>query len=211
MRKKLSNMSGERRRFCGWFVRYGTKPAYRGPDLRTVLLADVTDVVSGEVVTDHLWFNLTKGFAALGELGEGDIVSFDARVTGYQKGYRGRRDDVYKPVERDYRLERPTKIRLEMSEQERQEEAAEQVELIERFEALMAKYQLEESWGINGMMVDGYSGLIAEVYVILETRGTADITLNEEQVRELHDYLGRWLAARQDPEVLAFEKGRRTK
>ena len=72
-------------------------------------LKDIIDVSSGKMVTDHLWFNLTKGFEAL-QLLEGDIVGFDARVTRYLKGYRGRREDELRPVGVDYRLSFPTKV-----------------------------------------------------------------------------------------------------
>ena len=39
-----------------------------------------------------------------------DIIAFQARVTAYEKGYKGYRKDVYKPIEIDYRLSNPTKI-----------------------------------------------------------------------------------------------------
>jgi hypothetical protein len=79
----------------------------------TVLLKDIRDA-RGEMVTDHLWFNLTKGLAAL-NLRPGDTVRFDARVKPYTKGYQGYRDDVYdRPVEIDYKLDRPTKIQKVM-------------------------------------------------------------------------------------------------
>jgi hypothetical protein len=110
MRKELAEYNEERARFRGVFVRYGKKTAYRGPDLITILLKDITGVNSGQVMCDHLWFNHTKGFAALGPLQEGDVLEFDARVKQYVKGYFGRRDDVFKPAERDYKLSHPTKI-----------------------------------------------------------------------------------------------------
>ena len=45
------------------------------------------------------------------DLREGDRVEFCARVKEYEKGYAGRRDDVYKPVEIDYKLSHPTRVR----------------------------------------------------------------------------------------------------
>jgi hypothetical protein len=55
---------------------------------------------------------VTKGFRSLGELIEGDVVEFDARVTPYKKGYRGRNylHMVSKPPTIDYRLSRPTRV-----------------------------------------------------------------------------------------------------
>jgi len=109
-RKQLKKRLGKRETFTGEFVRHGTKNGWYGPD-KTVLLKDI-EAAEGEPVADHLWFNFTKGFEALGKLQAGDVIRFDARVTRYQKGYFGRREDVYKPAGIDYRLSRPTKISL---------------------------------------------------------------------------------------------------
>ena len=109
MRRELRRRSGERTAFTGEFVRYGSKPGYRGPPQKTILLRNIRDL-KGQLVTEHLWFNLTKGFAALGLLAEGDRVQFDARIKPYEKGYKGRREDVYLPVSTDYKLSHPTQI-----------------------------------------------------------------------------------------------------
>lgn len=93
-------------------MRKGKKSAFRGPDLVTVLLQNIVCVSNGETVTDHLWFNETKGFQSLGDIKEGCLIEFLARVTPYEKGYKGRREDVYVPIELDYKLSRPTQIKL---------------------------------------------------------------------------------------------------
>src|SRR5262245_49813246 len=108
MRKDLQKVEGVRAKFTGTFARFGVKNGYKGP-LRTVLLTNIVDA-DEHVVADHLWFNLTKGFEQL-DLHEGDRVEFVARVREYQKGYFGYREDVYKPVETDYKLSHPTKVR----------------------------------------------------------------------------------------------------
>jgi hypothetical protein len=73
-------------------------------------LKDVKDE-NGQLVTDHLWFNMTKGFEEA-NLHPGDIVEFRGKVEKYIKGYQGRREDVFgKPIEADYKLSRPTKVR----------------------------------------------------------------------------------------------------
>ena len=114
MREELAKLCGVRRRFEAVFERFGKKTGYRDV-LTTILLKDVRVVASRKLVTDHLWFTLGKGFEAL-NLVQGDVVRFDARVTEYIKGYRGRRDDDdyddcdRKPLERDYRLSFPTKF-----------------------------------------------------------------------------------------------------
>ena len=102
MRKDLTEYTDTRGtsqvRLLGW----DRKNGYKGP-VPTVLLKDVKNV-EGKVLTDHLWFNYTKGFQSLGELKEGDIVQFNARCKEYEKGYKGYRADVYKPIEIDYKL-----------------------------------------------------------------------------------------------------------
>jgi hypothetical protein len=68
-------------------------------------------LLDDKIVTDHLWFDLTKGFESA-DLLPGDVVEFCARVSIYEKGYKGYRNDVFdRPIEKDYRLSRPTKIK----------------------------------------------------------------------------------------------------
>lgn len=107
-RKALGQNEGERSLYTGEFIRTGIKHGFKG-DIVTVLLKDVKDE-NGQLVTDHLWFNMTKGFESV-NLEPGDIVEFRGKVEKYVKGYKGFRDDVYKPLEADFKLSRPTKIR----------------------------------------------------------------------------------------------------
>ena len=109
MRKELKSLYQQRMEFVAVVERFGTKSAFRGPPLETILLKDVARADNGEIVTDHLWFAVGKswkGFRA------GDRVAFTARVGQYEKGYFGRREDVYVPNEMDYRLERPTDVHV---------------------------------------------------------------------------------------------------
>lgn len=111
MRKQLSTINNTRQKFTGTFERFGEKSGWQGNIDFTLLLTDVKDQ-EGKLMTEHLWFNLTKQFNAL-KLQEGDVVEFHARVKRYFKGYRGYREDIYdKPVETDYKLSHPTKIKL---------------------------------------------------------------------------------------------------
>lgn len=106
MREKLKDIRGMRQRFTGTFERFGTKPAYKGAPIKTVLLVDVKNQ-RGEEVCDHIWFTSGKQFESL-ELRPGDKICFDARVKSYIKGYRGRREDYdAKPVTTDYKLSHP--------------------------------------------------------------------------------------------------------
>lgn len=110
MRGKLQETNGVRSVFVGTFERFGSKSGWKGRSLQTVLLIDIKDV-DGNDVCDHLWFNLTQEFDYLG-LKPGDVVQFCGRVTAYERGYLGRRSDVYCPNTRDYKLSRPTQIQV---------------------------------------------------------------------------------------------------
>ncbi len=81
--------------------------SYKGDPTPTILLKNIKILETGETVTDHLWFSKGKSWKNC-EIG--DKVCFDARVSEYEKGYKGNRLDVYSPLKKDYRLERPTKI-----------------------------------------------------------------------------------------------------
>lgn len=109
MRKELKKLDKVRGIFTGAFVRFGKKSGWKGTTLTTILLTDIKDN-EGNVVSDHLWFNYTKGFESV-DLQENDVIQFEARVTKYWKGYCGYREDVYAPVKKDYKLAYPTKIK----------------------------------------------------------------------------------------------------
>ena len=111
MRKVLKEINGTRIKFKGIFERYGTKTNFKGYPEKTILLKDINDGM--RMVTDHLWFSMTKGFQALGELKEGDAIYFHARVKEYHKGYAGYKEEVQweHPIQLDYKLSHPTKIR----------------------------------------------------------------------------------------------------
>jgi len=107
MREKLQAIEDDRDLFSGVFERYGSKGQYKGHPLKTVLLLDIKDA-HGNHMTDHSWFNLTKGFESLGPLNQGDQIGFRARVKEYVKGSarRGRK------IQTDYRLSHPSKVHL---------------------------------------------------------------------------------------------------
>ncbi|OLZ11788.1 hypothetical protein [Sulfobacillus thermosulfidooxidans] len=111
MRKRLQAMDEIRATFTATFKRFGQKPAFRGNPITTLLFVDVLDD-QGQLVTDHIWFSLTKGFQQV-HLEPGDRIQFEARVKEYLKGYRGYREDVRleHPLVPDYKLSYPTKIR----------------------------------------------------------------------------------------------------
>ena len=60
----------------------------------------LTDIFSpkepNKILSDHSWFNFTKGFKDLGHLNENDKISFTARVKRYEKGSKGQETFDYK-------------------------------------------------------------------------------------------------------------------
>ncbi|HWY11337.1 MAG TPA: hypothetical protein VN026_08430 [Bacteroidia bacterium] len=108
MRNELKKIQGKRGKFYGVFERYGTKTNWKGYPEDTVLLKDIKDL-TGKIVADHLWFNLTKGFEKIGQMIEGDIIQFEARAKPYTKGYVNYREGI-DDRRTDYRLSHPTKF-----------------------------------------------------------------------------------------------------
>lgn len=108
MRERLKERDGVRARFFATFQRFGVKPATTwAPAIKTLLLVDVRDD-RGEAVADHVWFKEGEWSKSL-DLKPGDRIGFDARVSQYEKGYRGRRDVDAPGPSVDYRLGFPTK------------------------------------------------------------------------------------------------------
>ncbi|MFA5234070.1 MAG: hypothetical protein WC390_06675 [Sulfurimonas sp.] len=109
MRTELAKLEEERFKVWAVFERYGSKTNYHGFPDKTILLKNITDC-DGKILTDHLWFNNTKGIQKLGELNAGDVIEFEARVLPYCKGYVNNREYIDER-EIDYKLSHPTKFR----------------------------------------------------------------------------------------------------
>ena len=110
MRQFMKQLENKRERFRGTVERFGKKRCWYG-DAPTILLTNITRVISGNTIADHLWFNETWRFHQA-NLAVGDTVEFTARVEAYMKGYRGYdiTRQIEQPLEVDYKLSRPTKI-----------------------------------------------------------------------------------------------------
>ena len=110
MRTKLKKIgSAERHTYVATFDHISTKNGYMGWPVATLLFTDVRRADTDEVITDHLWFNFTKGFKEA-DLQKGDHVQFNARVASYEKGYKGYCKGPYPPITVSYKLSRPTHI-----------------------------------------------------------------------------------------------------
>jgi len=110
MRRDLAKSDGERKTFRAIFSRVGKKVGYTGYSEDTILLTRITEVETGRVVADHVWFTYSKGFEAVA-LKPGVAIEFDARVRQYTKGYVNRQLQVNR-TRHDYKLSHPTKIKL---------------------------------------------------------------------------------------------------
>jgi len=110
MREKLADKEGERRSFRATFVRFGSKRGYQGYKEETILFRNVVDLSTDKLITDHAWFNLTKGFERL-KLNPGTQVTFDARVKEYHKGYVNGRYGLDNR-KKDFRFSHPTNVSI---------------------------------------------------------------------------------------------------
>ena len=99
----MAKMFKERKKFLARVAKFGEKASYIGWPQETVMLKDVKDAESGEIVTDHLWMIVGKQFESA-HLTIGDNISFYARVTAYTKGYKGRNYEkqIDHPISEDY-------------------------------------------------------------------------------------------------------------
>jgi len=110
MRKELAKEEGTRKKFVATFSRFGKKTNFKGYSEDTLLLTNVADANTNQVVADHAWFSLTKGFESL-RLTPGDVVEFEARVKEYSKGYVNKRYKINNQS-KDFKLSNPTRIKL---------------------------------------------------------------------------------------------------
>ncbi len=108
MRKALALEQDKRKKFKATFERLGKKTNYKGYSENTILLKNVIDLETNQVVADHLWFSYTKGFEAL-SLTQGVVLEFEARVKEYKKGYVNRALHM-NARKTDFKLSHPTKI-----------------------------------------------------------------------------------------------------
>jgi hypothetical protein len=108
MRKQLAAKNGTRKKFRATFERVGKKVNYKGYTEETILLKNIVDFETKQVVADHIWFSYTKGFEKL-LLIPGMMLEFEARVKEYKKGYVNKALNL-RNRSTDYKLSHPTKI-----------------------------------------------------------------------------------------------------
>jgi hypothetical protein len=111
MRTALSKDEGERKRFKATFVRVGKKKNFKGYSEDTILLQNIIDIAGNIRVADHVWFTFTKTFEDAG-IHEGDVITFDARIKRYTKGYVNKALGM-KKRSTDFKLSNPGKVKIE--------------------------------------------------------------------------------------------------
>ena len=114
MRTGLKEIGKETRlRYHATVGRFGIKSnPFKGFPERTIMLKNVVNVNTGEVVTDHLWFTVGRTLNAL-NLKVGDEITFNARVGTYKKGYKSKT--------LDYKLNNMSKIEVKRIDRELEE------------------------------------------------------------------------------------------
>ncbi len=82
-------------------------------EFSTVLIRDVRQAESGELLTDHLWFNRGKTWRKAGVL-PGDRIAFEARSIEYRTGYWGPNQlrRLESPPRVEYKLTAPAGLRV---------------------------------------------------------------------------------------------------
>ena len=83
-RTLLGKQVGRTLRVRGTFVRKGSRSA-KGRIYPTVLIRNIRETDSGELLADHLWFNCGNVWKTA-RLQPGDIVEFWARSIEYRTG-----------------------------------------------------------------------------------------------------------------------------
>jgi hypothetical protein len=111
-RTALQAREGQTIEVTAVFSRNGTRTA-KTRTYQTVLLLNIRDADTGELLTDHLWFNAGNIWKKAG-LRSDDTVRFEARVIEYRTGYWGpsklrRLED---PPRADYKLTPPRNLKV---------------------------------------------------------------------------------------------------
>lgn len=106
-REILASKAGAQLHVTAVYVRTGERRSANHP-YGTVLLQDIRDAETGELLTDHMWFNHGQVWRSA-NLCPGDVIAFDARSIEYRTGYWGpnRVRQAEAPARRDYRLTPP--------------------------------------------------------------------------------------------------------
>lgn len=109
MRKKLKELKDKRIKIIAGFEKFGTKINFKGFPEQTALFVNLTDENNNELC-DHIWFTVGKRIANL-NLKYGNIVSFEARISEYVKGYVNFKEYVDERTI-DYKLNNPTNFKI---------------------------------------------------------------------------------------------------
>jgi hypothetical protein len=106
-RRGLEANVGQTIRVVATYLRMGSKKV-GSHDFHTILLGDIRDAETGELLADHVWFNRGSLWRKAA-LVPGDLVRFCARPIEYRTGYWGPNQvrQLNAPARYDYRLSTP--------------------------------------------------------------------------------------------------------
>ena len=111
-RSALRKREGQTFQVTAVFARKGKRTG-NGHIYPTVLIKNIQDAASGELLADHLWFNAGKIWPST-HLRSGDTVQFVARAIEYRTGYWGPGKLIrrYDPPRVDYKLTPPQDLNI---------------------------------------------------------------------------------------------------
>jgi hypothetical protein len=111
-RVRLGVKVGQRITVLATYLRMGSRHVGRREFL-TVLLGDVRDADTGNLLADHVWFNRGNIWRQAG-LRPGDVVRFQTRPIEYRTGYWGPNlvRQLESPARFEYRLTTPEGLEI---------------------------------------------------------------------------------------------------
>lgn len=102
-------LSNTRETFTATFSRYGTWRNWNGEDEKKYIFKDVKNK-DNKLITDILWMKDGKNISKLGELKEGDIIQFEARLDIDEKTLHIKILDDGSYQENNYIFKNPSKF-----------------------------------------------------------------------------------------------------
>lgn len=161
MRIQLKDLgSRDRHTFIATFERYGKKPGWFTPG-NTALFKNVKLTDSEEILTDHIWLTVGKQLFELGELKQGDIIQFNARVGEYFHKFFDK-DYMFEPeYSLDFRLYRANKL-VVLNREVKTRKLAKNTDITDRQNALIKSIEEVLTVKFNGQTKSEASNFIGK-------------------------------------------------
>lgn len=98
-------------KFEGIVVRIKKNIGEQGFKSESILVKSVKNVVTGEIVSDRIWFEYTEKFKTVGKLKENDVITFESKPKPCKTRIVGKSGGVEMKVT-DYTFSNPENIQL---------------------------------------------------------------------------------------------------